>query len=122
MVAATKKEKKLVKDPRTARATRKGKKKAAAKVAGQSDKFATDQQALIPDADERIQELQDECQFCLGERDKKKAAKQAEDESKERIKKLLGKYDLQLYICNGCKFYVEPGEPTVKIVSLNLRG
>lgn len=95
-----------------------------AKAAGQSEKFATNQPPIkgMEDVDERIPELDDECQRFLSECDKRASAKQTADEHRQKIGELLKEHGLDLYKLNGKKFYIEPGTPQVKVVKLNQKG
>lgn len=126
MVTATRKKPGLTKKhtPRR-KALRSPKKKPTVekptKAAGQGD-YATNQKVLVPDADERIPELDEACQRFLSEQDKRTAAKQAADEQRQAIGELLKQHDLNLYKMNGKKFYIDPGTPQVKVVKLNQKG
>jgi hypothetical protein len=91
-----------------------------AKKAGQSGKFATNQPAItgMEDTDERIKELDDECQRYFAAKDKQTDGKSEEELAAEKIGKLLHEHNLDLYVLNGKKFYLEPGVEKVKCVKV----
>lgn len=78
--------------------------------------------AGMEDTDERIPELEELCQSVLSMEEKRKSLKIDRDEALESIGDLLTKKDLNLYICNGQKFFVEPGSPQVKHKKVNQAG
>lgn len=94
------------------------------KTAGAKADFAPNQPPIkgLEDTDERIPELEDLCQSVLAMEEKRKSLKLDRDEALESIGDLLSERDLNLYICNGQKFFVEPGSPTVKHKKVNQAG
>lgn len=94
------------------------------KVAGNNGKFAPDQPPIkgLEDVDERVKELDEECQKMLAARDKRVLLKQEIDDQKQNIAQLLHKHDLDCYIVAGNKFFLEPGVEAVKVAKVNLKG
>lgn len=124
MVATKTRKRKRAGQSRTGKARRKQTPNASAnghaKKAGQSGKFATNQPAItgMEDTDERIREFDDECQRYFAAKDKRADGKSEEELAAEKIGKLLHEHDLDLYIFNGKKFYLEPGVEKVKCVKV----
>ena len=100
------------------------KKVKATKVAGSTGKFSPDQPPItgMEDTDERVPELEEECQALLAERDKRSSLKISIDERKQNIGKMLHKHDLECYIVAGNKFFIEPGVEAVKVSKVNQKG
>ncbi len=127
MAVATKKKpskkttKRRVVASRAAKPSKNG--KAKAKSAGPG-KFDPKQPTLptMEDVDKRIPELTDECQRCLGFRDKRRSAKVDQEESLDKIGELLKQHDVDQYVVNGEKFFIEPGAPAVKILKVKQNG
>lgn len=99
-------------------------KPAASKAAGQSNKFATEQPPIkgMEDTDERIAELEEECQRHMAAKDKQSIGKTDEGEAAGKITNLLKKHDLNLYIFQGKKYYIEPGAESLKCVKVKQKG
>lgn len=97
--------------------------KAKTKSAGPG-KFDVKQPPLdgMEDVDERVPALDEECQRYLGFKDAQKTAKVDGDTSAEKIGDLLKEHNLDQYVVNGKKFYIEPGAPAVKCVNVKQNG
>lgn len=93
------------------------------KTAGQGD-FAPNQPLIkgFEDVDERITELDEECQRYLSAKERQKDAKQEADEAAEEIVTLIHKHELTHYKLNGKKFYIEPGAESVKCGNVEQKG
>lgn len=100
------------------------KKAAAIKKAGNNGKFAPDQPPIagMEDVDERVKELDEECQKMLAARDKRGTLKMEIDDLKQNIGAMLHKHDLDCYIVAGNKFFIEPGVEAVKVAKVNQKG
>jgi hypothetical protein len=83
-------------------------------------KFAAEQPPLagMEDVDERIPALDEACQRAIANREKAKSAAQEFTEDLEKIGALLNENDLDCYIIVGKKFFIEPGEPHVKMLKV----
>jgi hypothetical protein len=92
---------------------------AKAKSAGPG-KFDPAQKPLdtMEDVDERVPELDEECDRYLAADEKRKSSKVERDETAGRIGDLLKEHNLACYILKGKKFYIEPGTPSVKVTKV----
>lgn len=90
--------------------------KAKTKSAGPG-KFAVQQKPLesMQDVDERIPALDEECQRYFANKDKIRSGREGQEESLDKIGDLLKEHELDCYILNGKKFYIEPSKSTVKV-------
>lgn len=97
--------------------------KAGIKSAGPG-KFDPKQPPLpeMADVDERIPALDDKCQEYLAAVDKKGVASDDMKESLDKVGDLLKKHDLDQYVLNGKKFFIEPGSPSVKCKNVSMNG
>lgn len=93
-------------------------------VAGQSGKFAADQPPIggLEDTDLRIPELDELCKGVLANSEKRRGLKQDTDDFLEEIGKLLDENDLDCYIMQGEKFFIEPGVKSVKHKKIQQKG
>jgi hypothetical protein len=89
---------------------------AAVKSAG-SEKFDPQQPPLVgmEDVDERIPALEEACQKAISNRGRKESASADFADDLESIGDLLEFHEMDCYICSGKKFFIEPGEPHVKM-------
>lgn len=87
-------------------------------------KFAPNQPPLeaMKDVDERIPALDEECQRYFANKDKQIAGREGMEESLDKVGELLKENNLDCYILNGKKFYIEPGSPSVKCVKVKQKG
>lgn len=94
------------------------------KSAGQSGKFAENQPPLAgaEDTDERISELDELCKRVLANSAKRKSLKEETDDHLEQIGQLLKDNDLELYIMQGEKFFIEPGVSKVTHKKVQQKG
>lgn len=97
--------------------------KAKVKSAGPG-KFDSKQPPLpeMADVDERIPELDQECEVYLAADEKRKSSKVDRDESAERIRELLKEHDLDCYIAKAKKFYEAPGAASLKVEKVRQNG
>ena len=89
---------------------------AAVKSAG-ATKFDPQQPPLVgmEDVDERIPALEEACQKAISNRGRKESASADFADDLESIGDLLEFHEMDCYICSGKKFFIEPGEPHVKM-------
>lgn len=94
----------------------KAKGKAKTKAAGPG-KFDVSQKPLdtMQDVDERVPALDEECQKYFANKDKILSGREGQEESLDKIGDLLKEHNLDCYILNGKKFYIEPSKSTVKV-------
>jgi len=123
MAVATKKKKGTTRK-RISRADKPSKNGSAKVKSAGPGKFDTKQPPLpeMADVDERVPELDHECDVYLAADEKRKSSKVDRDESADRIKSLLKENDLDCYVLKGKKFFIEPGEPSVKVVKVKQNG
>jgi len=97
--------------------------KAKSKSAGTA-KFDPKQKPLdsMEDVDEKIPELDDECQRYLAACDTHEGASEDMKSSLDKIGDLIKKHELDLYKHSGRRFFWEPGSPQVKCKKLNQGG
>lgn len=93
-------------------------------VAGQSEKFAPNQPPIggLEDTDERIGELDELCQQVIANSESRRSLKQDTDSALEEIGQLLDEHDLDCYIMQGEKFFIEPGVKSVKHKKIQQKG
>lgn len=116
---ATSKNRKKVAEAPVAKSNGKAKTKAGTKSAG-SSKFDRSQPVIagMEDVDERIPALEEMCQRAIANNEAKASAAQDMAEDLEKIGELLKEHDLDCYIVAGKKFFIEPGEPHVKMLKV----
>jgi hypothetical protein len=125
MATATKRPKKqtkkLIAEPRTARAKKAAAKPstngaAKSKTAGPG-KFAAEQEPLhsMEDVDLRYPALDEWCQRYFAAKDKILTGREGTEEALDKVGHLLREHELECYILNGKKFYIEPSKSSVKV-------
>lgn len=80
-----------------------------------ADKFAPGQKSLVEDADERVPEIEEQCQRYFSSRDSILSAKEEGEEALHKVGEMLHEHNLDCYILNGKKFCLEPSRETVKV-------
>lgn len=96
--------------------------RARTKPAG-AGKFDAKQKPLdaMPDVDERIPALEEECQRYFAADDKVRNGRVQREESLEAVGKLLKKHELDCYIKHGRKFFFEPSREEVRVKKVKLQ-